>query len=675
MKNNEPTSPGADVADTNANPDNSRRIRDAAKARSTFARHWKDSDARRKQMAQTRNQLEGGLPFDPDELRRNGMAWMTNANFRDSEAAFNRTYLPYWKMVHDVPNKIAVTCHTKAPHGGKWAKAIAECFDLFIDDWGVDYFAQFMMFTQDFVKFGPGYVMWDDPKICRFKYVRTEHVVLPKNAKANTESWEIVSFKRDMTVSDLWKKIRNAKTEARSEHVGWKPKAVRDAIRLCKGDGKTCDNTDWSTIQDEITSNDIAISDEWAPIQVIYQFVKDHDDKIGLRIFTENESVKDYLYEQSEHADKFSHVIGAVFYDVGVAGLIHTIKGFAIKNYNFSVMLNRSKSRMMDAASIAMAMNFEKTQETPDEAPPIESYGAVNIFPQGLRQMSVYPNLETAQNVINTLTQNQSENNGIYRDPSKQIAETETARQAVILANLSEEIGAATSSIYLSQIGESFFGETLRRLMASGNTDPDAVKFMRRLSERGVPAEIGKVELTVKTGANPGTAGAALRDMIFKELLSLARMPGVNLRWILEQYFANKLGTQSVDKVLLPEGADSAPMQRRAAMMENAHFGQGIPLPVDPADSHFEHLEEHLKPLEQIVGKAKQSGQQPEPDHLVLLQVAFPHIDAHFELLKADETMKDAYGQIWPKYSEIKSIANGIFTRLAKEQEQQPQQA
>jgi len=656
--------------DTASKPDNSRRIKNAEKARSTFKRHWDDASLRRLTMQQTRNQLEGGLPFDPALLKRNGMSWMTNVNFGDAKATFDKTYLPYWKMVHDVPNKIAVVCHSKSPHSAKWAKAIAEAFDLFLEDWGSDYFAQFMMFTQDFVKFGPGYAMWDDKENPRFKHVRAENIVLPKRATASLDEWEICSFKRDMSVSELWKKIRSEKESERAEHVGWDPASVKDAIRLCKGGGKALGGSDWTTVQDEVTSNDIAISDDWAPIEVVYQYVKDFEGKISCRIFTESDIVKDYLYEDTDCADSFGHVIGALFYDVGVAGLIHTIKGFAIKNYDFSVLQNRAKSRMMDSASMAMAMNFTKTQDTPDEAPPVESYGAVNIFPQGLKQMSIYPQIAEARTVIETLAQNQAENNGIYRDASKEIAETDTARQAVILANLSEEAGAATSSIYLSQMGERFFAENVRRLMLPGSTNADAKKFMKRLRERGVPAKIRNVEISVRTGAHPGTAGAALRDMIFKELIGLSKMPGVNQRWILEQYFANKLGSQAVSKVLLPEGEGSAPQQRRVAMMENAHFGEGIPLPVDPADAHFEHLEEHMKPLEQIVMQFKETQEAPAPEALVLLQVSLAHSEKHFEYLKDDETMKDEYGQIWPKYSEIKSIADGIFTQLQSEQGQ-----
>jgi hypothetical protein len=649
-----------------------RRIRDVEAARATFKKHWDNDDQRRRSMAQTRNQLEGGRPFNPEQLERDGASWMTNVNFRDAEAAFNRTYLPYWKMVNDVPNKVAVTVHSMSPHADKWSKAIAESFDLFLDDWGADYFANFMAFTQDVVKFGPGYVVMLDPDSPRYEHVRTEQMVLPKRAKANPDKWEICSFKREMTVADLWKHVRTPKDGERSAHVGWNASAIKQALKVCKGGGTVASSDDWSKVQDEITSNDIAMTDDWAPIEVVYQFVKGHDGKIAHYIFTESTDVKDFLFAKEDYAEAFRHIIGAVFFDVGVGQLVHTIKGFAIKNYHFSVLQNRAKSRLMDAATMGMSMNFQRNEDTPSETPPVESYGAINIFPRGIAQLNIYPQLQQAQTVIQLLAGNAAENNGVYRDPSKQIGETNTARQATILASLSEEIGNATSSIYLTQIGERVFAEQVRRLMRKGNRDADAVKFQRRLTERGMPKNAFGVELTVKTGANPGTAGAALRDMIFEQLLGISRMPGINQRWILEQYLANKLGTQAVNKALLPEGQESAPMQRRMAMMENAHLGQGMPLPVDPADAHFEHCDEHIKPLEAIVAQFKEQG-DIAPEMAMALQMALPHVDAHFELLQADETMKDAYGQVWPRYSNVRSIAQAIFSQLQQAQtEQQP---
>lgn len=648
-------------------PKPERRIRDVEQARAVYTKFVKDDDKRLRTYAQTTNQLEGGRPWDPAVKERDGEAWQCNVNFRDAESAFDRTYLPYWKMAHEVPNKISVTVHSGSPDSDKWAKAFQEAFDLFLDDWGADYFCQFMLFSADFVKFGPGYVMWPDGVTPRYRHQRVENVHFPKRAKANPDSWEVLAVDAEMTASELWEKVRTAKAGERSAYAGWNRKAIEQALSLAKngGEGATAGD-DFTQLQDEIVSNDIAVSCEWAPLKVARLFVKEFSGDICCYVFTKSTEVKEFLYESKTFAKSFRNIIGPVFYSLGRGGLIHTIKGFALKNFHFSTLVNRTKSRIVDGGTFVMGMNFQKGTDAPEESPPVENYGAVNVFPPGLTQMTVYPQIREAATIVEMLEGNQAENNAIYREQRKQIADTDTATQANILAVLNGEMGAAINTIYLSQLGENIFAECFRRLRARNSTDPDAVKFVRRCQERGIPRKvIGSVETTVKTGASASTASAAIREMIWKEMLGLSDRPGFNGRYIRENYVANRLGAQAVKKALLDEGDASEPQARSMAIIENSVLGQGIELPVDPNQPHFEHIDEHLKPLEQIAGAFKQT-QQISPEQAVALTIAIPHVQRHFEFLQQDETRKDAYGVVWPRFSAIVSIANSVASKIQK---------
>lgn len=647
-----------------------RRIKDVASARKVYTRFASDHSARLKTYAQVSNQLEGGRPFDPAALERDGAAWQTNVNFGDAASAFDRTYLPYWKMAHDVPNKIAVTVHSRSPDSDKWAKAFAEAYDLFLGDWGADYFSQFMLFTSDFVRFGPGYTMWPDGETPRFRHVRVENILFPKREKSNPDNWTVVAIEDELTASDLWGKLRTPKSRERAEYAGWNAKAVELALALAKNGNGAASGNDFTRIQDEIVSNDIAVSCEWAPTEIVRLFVKEYDGEICCYIFAKNAEVTEFLYESKTFAKTFRHIIGPVFYSLGRGGLIHSIKGFAVKNYYFSMLTNRMKSRLMDAATFTMGINFQKTTDTPDEQPPVENYGAVNVFPPGLTQMNVYPQVAQAESIIGLLERNQSENNAMYREQRNQISETDTATQANLLASMAAEMGTATNSIYLAQLGENIHSECFRRLRKKDSTNEDAKKFVRRCNERGIPRNvIFGAEVTVNTGAAASTASALVRDGIFRELMGVARTPGFNGRWIRENYIANKLGAAAVGKALLPEGTESEPQARKMAMLENSVLAQGIPLPVDPNEPHFEHCDEHLKPLEQIAFGYKQA-QKITPEAVAALMTALPHVKAHFEFLQQDETRKDAYKQVWPRFSMVESIANGIAAKLQQAQQQ-----
>ncbi len=100
-------------------------------------------------------------------------------------------------------------------------------------------------------------------------------------------------------------------------------------------------------------------------------------------------------------------------------------------------------------------------------------------------------------------------------------------------------------------------------------------------------------------------------------------------------------------------------------------MGNGTPLEVAPEDAHFEHLEEHLQVLEPIAGLAM-TGQQLSPEQLVALTIGTEHSSMHMNYLSQDETMKEQFMQIRPKFAQISSITKGILQQQQKMQAQMP---
>lgn len=676
---------------------NDRRIGSPEQARELWVRLYLENQLRAQAFAQIRNQIEGGRPFDPDSLVRNGEGWRTNVNFNDARAAFRRVSMPYWKMVHEVPRKISVSIHSQAPEVDKWNVAMATCYDMFLDDWGPGYFLEFSGMTDDYVMYGTGHGMYPQEWTPRWKWMPSVQVLMPKRTKADVDKWELVALKREMTASELVELVENDDKKKSSKDAGWNPDAVERAIRLAVPGPSQTRYFDPNFWQDMIVSNDLVIGGVWPPVSVIdlWAFTKDNK-KIRHYIFTEKNDVPEYLYEADEGVDKFRRIFPTAFYNVGSNGLYHSIKGFGVMNYYYATAINRTKCRLIDGATFAMGMNFVKDDNTPGESPPVENYSMVNIFPTGLNQLQFYPQLSAAQQMLAMLSQNQDENNFTYNEPQKDIADTKTARQAVILADIANEMSTAGSSIFLSQMGSNFFAESFRRLCLKGSTDPDAIKFKKRCRALLVPLEVieddEKFEKTVKTGASPTTASPVAREQIGNTLMTqIMQQPDANRRAILEFRVANLTGADGVGRFLLPIGVASDPRARREAMMENVDLAQGIPLPVDPSDAHVEHCDEHLKPLEQIVGLVQQPGQpggapppqgQPQmtPDHLMALQMGLPHIAQHLQMLSTNEAEKAQYQQLKARYTKVAAVAQGIMARLsrahaASQQSGQPLQA
>lgn len=652
-----------------------RRFGTVDDARSMYNDLTVQNQLRSATFAQTRNQLERGRPNDPRLLEDMGAAWQCNVNFGDAQSARDRTLRPYFKMVNEVPHKIAVTIPSRNPHSDKWEVAFAECFDQFIDDWGAGYFVEFNNLCSNYVNFGPGIAQWqtkDDP---RWHAVNVQRILWPKNARMAPEEWEIVCWVRDVSASELYEKVRTGKAQKRSTYAGWNVEAVKKAITYYKDGTFAPDPRDYTRWQDIIVNNDLRVATKGQPLQLVWMLCKEYTGKIGCYVFTQQGGVNEFLFRDEEYAENFRHILGAIWYDTGVDSMVHSIKGFAIKNYDYARLQNQLKSRFMDAATMVLGINLKRsTENIPDEAPPVENYGPYTVFPYGVEQMNVYPQIQQAQVVIEMLDQNQSENNSLYRDQSQQIEQTDTATQARILAGLQGEMTEAGAAMYLSQMGENIFSEQVRRLRMRGSSNPDAIKFVKRLREREVPDDIiFDAEIIVKTGASAGMASAAVREMKFKEGLALSQIPGVNGRWFLENYIANSYGANAVAKALLPEGEASRPEQRRAAEIENVALGSGHPLKALPSDAHVEHVEEHLKPLEPII-QAAQQGAQITPEQLSGLLLSVEHTGEHMQFLSQDQSQKKQFMALKGPFSLVQSVTRGILAQVQKEQ-QQPQLA
>lgn len=676
-----------------------RRIANCGEARELFLRLQRENQLRAQSYAQIRNQIEGGRPFDPAVLHRNGEDGRTNCNFNDARAAFRRAALPYWKMVHEVPRKIAVTVHLADPHAAQHGISLAECFDRFLDDWGADYFLQFEGYTGDMVMFGSGFPMWEDARTPRYKWMQTVQMLFPKRTKANPDDWELVAVRREMTASQLLEKIANDQESKTSAKAGWNPEAIRAAIVLAAPQSTQSRLLDPNYWQDMVVANDLVISTTWPPVAVVDIFAKqkDNNGKISHYTFTEKSDVGDYLYESEEEADSFRKIFGPVFYNVGSNGLIHSIKGFGVLNYYYATVINRMKCKAADAVGLTMGLNFTKDDDTPDEAPPMQEWSFFNVMPRGLTQLTIYPQLQPAMEMMKELQQNENENNYGYDDSGTQqdIAKADTKGQGDLIAQISSEGDSSQASIYLSQQGQNVFAECFRRLCIKNGSE-DAKNFRRRAIALGVPEEIidGKtkqdevIEITVKCGASPSMASPAVRARIAQQLMGMAAQPGMNTRAIQEFTVANLTGSEGVSTFMLPIGVNSDPRARREARMENDDLSHGVLLGdppsfgVDPSDDHAAHADEHLKPLEQILLAAKQ-GQQPQmpmpgqppappqqltPDHLLALQGIIPHVTQHVAYLQVDPLSAAVYKQMNARLKMVENMARGIISRLARAQ-------
>lgn len=648
-----------------------RRIKDPAAARTLWNRFRTDSDHRRQSWSRMQNQLDGANPLSNTELQSLGQGWRCNINFRDASSALEQVLVSYWRLLHDTTNLASITLHDASdPNSDKWEQLFQANFNRFNEDWGPDYVRNYLLFAQNHIAFGVGVAFWNDSRCPRWESLRIGELEVPAKAKASVDKLKLLGVRQEMDFEDLWELIRTPENRAAAARRGWNvvelEKLLGNIALERNGDrSQALEASDALELQRMLRNNVLGASVSFAPLALVHLLVRDYDGKITRFIFDEKSEHNDqFLFSDENSASRpasMTEVVGAVFFDAGNGDWWGT-KGFGSKNFKLSGVINRLKSRAVDR-TLLDGLNFVDT-EAGREQVPITNIGPFNFLPPGLTQLPNYPTGRSILETISMLEANQSQNNARYRDQSQQIAGADTATQANILANLQSQVDVANATLYLRQVARNLFVEQFRRLRLRGSTDPDAKAFYTRcVVDGGMPEDVFfKSEVTIRTGADPGAANLALQA---QKALELGNLPDANRRWWQEKYVAANFGAQAVAKALNPVDAMADIKSQRLALMENSDMGEGSPLPVDPQDNHAAHVPTHLEPLEVIVHSFDATG-SINPNALIALQNAIPHLETHFEWLKKDKLQEGLYRDAWPRFTAVRSAAEGMFRMVEK---------
>lgn len=645
-----------------------KRIKDASEARTLYKKFRTDSEARRKSLARVINQLNGGRPFDEAALVKDGQSWRCNINFRDASSTLEQVLVSYWRLLHDSTNLAAVNVHTQNPNADAWRSVFEDNFNRFAEDWGDGYVRNYLLFSANHLTTGVGSVFWNVETSPRWEAVKVGNMDLDAEAKADVTSLEIVSIREKYTISKLWELIRTPAKLAAAEAIGWKAADLRKVLwHAIKGSDKP-ENGDYIAVENQIRNNSLGVSASVGQITLVHSYVREFDGKISTYIFRPDCDKAGFLFDNSskeKRPEDMRQLLACVFFEAG-NGEFWGVKGFGQKNYQVATILNRLKSRAVDR-TLLDGLNFIDKSEGGMAQMPVTNIGPFNILPPGIEQIPTYPTGTVILETISMVEGGQNQNNARYRDQSQQIAGANTATQSTILANLQSQVDVANATLYLTQIARNIFAEQFRRLRMRGSTDPDAVAFKKRCVEEGGmdPEFFHTAEISIRTGADPGAASTALQGEKAKELISFSGDPNVNNRWAWEKYISANFGASAVKRALNPVNALGDISATRLALMENSDFGEGNSLPVDPKDNHVAHLPAHIKPLEVIVHNFESSG-QVDPNSVVALHNVIPHIEEHFQYLKADVTKKQYYQQLWPQYVSLRNGAVSILKQVER---------
>ena len=668
-----------------------RRFKNARACMDAYKQIREDSKNRRKMVAQVQGQLNGGLPFNPSELRKAGLSAKVNINFRDAASQAEKVALSYWRLAHDTPRLIDLTIRSNAADASKWGNTFISNFNRFIlEDWGSDYDLNYNLMATNHVAFGVGPVMWANEKSPRWVAINYSDFEPLKGSKASSKSMECIMVRQpDVQPTELWERFHDKDDRAAAEAVGWNYKAVLKLItQASKSDfTREPDADDYAKMEEDLRENLFGVSANCSALSLVHCFTKEYDGKITHTIFSDaNLAAKfsgnemEYLFDNHEVPNRPSsmeEVVACIYFEVGT-GRHHSVKGFGHKNFQIAKVINRLRCRLVEQTDFASGLNFINKSGGNAVGQLVQNAG-VNIFPQGLEQVRVEPDLTAQAELIQSLEGLSNLNNARYNDTSQAVAKTNTATQANILGALQSQVDVGNASFYLRQIAERLYKVQFKRLRARDTDDPDAIEFKKRCLAEGMPEEVFyNLDVTVTSGSSPGTVSMAAKGQAFTQLMNWSGLPEVNRRYALEGFVSQTLGANEVARALTPQQeqyGDAA--SSRAAILEDAAMNGGMAIPVDSTDRHDVHLQVHLSDAQRFV-EAYEAGKVQLTQHTYFpFENVMTHASEHFKYLQQDEFRKGVFQQLFPVFSKLTNslakIKNDVMQSLQAQQNEQQQ--
>ena len=144
---------------------------------------------------------------------------------------------------------------------------------------------------------------------------------------------ETAMVRQEVTISELWERIRTDGAKKASAAMGWDVDTVKKVLyRAIHGNYRT-ENDDWMRIEDEVRNNSLRLSSKTGPISVVHMFVKEFDGKIAHLMMAPDVVDDAFLfddYASPRRYDRMGEVLNCVFFEAG-NGLFHGIKVSAKK--------------------------------------------------------------------------------------------------------------------------------------------------------------------------------------------------------------------------------------------------------------------------------------------------------------------------------------------------------
>lgn len=622
--------------------------------------------------------FNGNSPFNAAQLRAASQSWRANFSSLEGKAYLSNAMVPYYDLFGSTKHRIDFnTGYGSSNQREEWSGIISEEMDVTVKQWkGFNVNVWTMIW--DFVGFGQGFLFFQNRWDWRFKRIDHRKVLVLDGTDADLEVQELIVVRQEYQVCELYRKIRN---ENISRASGWRPDAVKEAIRNAVPHNPDDTLVDWPRIQQELNDHDLLTSTRASTIKVGRVYAKEFDGTITEVIVTE-EGDPQFLYKKERRYSSMSEVLGPFFLEV-MSGSWHGATGLAKDIYNMILAKDRLNCAEMDAAFLRAGITLvAKSASAMNKIGLVQFGGAFNIIPPDfdIQQSSVLGDIQTIIAVGEDLDRRLSRNTGIYRaSPEKPQGNPETATAASMRFQMSTVLGDGAVDRFYDQL-DPFYDEVARRMCEPNltRTDPSsiaALDFQERCKRRGVPKAALLSRRSVTAFRAMGNGSPINRQSTLQAITPFYQfLPESGRSNFLDDVISTHTNRSMVDRYNPRAERMGQPTDQHAlAMLENAAMKTGAQVVWTPTQNNLIHAEVHLK---SNTDGAKSLTQGANPmEVLAFMEISGPHIAKHLQELAQDPSHKPQYESLNAEFERLGRIADKLHDQVQQMQQHQQEEA
>jgi hypothetical protein len=576
--------------------------------------------------------VNGEAPYDAEELKTKGLTHVVNANFGEASSIMEAALAPYIELQNGVPRIANVIMDSYEGDSNEDSEIISEEFDWMLKEWS-DHAYNMQLLSREFVGDGVGVAMWPDERSIFWEPCGLKDFKVARDTKVSDEAIEVAIVQRSMSVSELYRYIRNPEA---AKKLGWNINAVKQAIwkASTKKDQWKNYTAHWEDFEQEIKENDLYSGESaYHRAQLIYGYNREFDGKFTQLIGSRDSS--DFLYERYSRYGNVNQCFVIFTYGVG-QGTFHTIRGLKQKIYNQIQISNRVLCQSAQAAITSGLIQLQGDAEAIQDFQYIE-VGPYTFIPSGLTPIQLQPPAVATQGlpVYNLMTQVLQNNTGSYR--SRQTTPEGQARSAtevVQQARQESTLNAAALELFYTPYNK-LLTEQYRRavnplLTANDKGGALALEFRKRCARRGVSIERLRQFSKVTAFRAMGDGSPVMTEMASKQLMELySLMDEKGKENTLRSVIAgiSGVGWQKVNLFVSDKGPRRV-VDFDIANLENGNLRQGVPQMVHDSQNHAVHIEAHIPMIAEII-EAHRQQQMADEQAMQILRPAADHVTEH----------------------------------------------